>query len=95
MKTPGSIIFSGSCHLFVSLYSDCVLEEKEKKFVPEVPISEKLKLMLSYSKQSPWYAYTHPNEQEHDFFTTEIDDSMTLKPKFDYYDVDEFRKIKN
>ena len=41
------------------------------------------------------FAYTHPNEQEHDFFTTEIDDSMTLKPKFDYYDVDEFRKIKN
>ena len=25
MKTPGSIIFSGSCHLFVSLYSDRVI----------------------------------------------------------------------
>ena len=50
--------------------------------------------MLSYSKQSPWYAYTHPNEQEHDFFTTDIDDAMTLKPNFDYYDIDEFRKVK-
>ena len=50
--------------------------------------------MLSYSKQSPWYAYTHPNEQEHDFFTAEINDSMTMKPKFDYYDIDEFKKVK-
>ena len=71
------------------------LVQKENKFVPEVTISEKLKLMLSYSKQSPWYAYTHPNEQEHDFFTTEFDDTMTLRPNFDYYDIDEFRKIKN
>ena len=69
--------------------------EKEKKFKPEVSVSEKLKLMLSYSKQSPWYAYTHPNEQEHDFFTTEFEESMTLKPNFDYYDIDEFRKAKN
>ena len=68
--------------------------EKEKKFNPEVSVSEKLKLMLSYSKQSPWYAYTHPNEQEHDFFTTEFEDSMTSKPNFDYYDIDEFRKAK-
>ena len=71
------------------------LTEKNKKFKPEVTISDKLKLMLSYSKQSPWYAYTHPNEQEHDFFTTELDDSMTLKPNFDYYDIDEFKKTKN
>ena len=70
------------------------LTEKEKKFKPETTIDEKLKLMLSYSKQSPWYASTHPNEQEHDFFTTDIDDAMTLKPNFDYYGIDEFRKVK-
>ena len=70
------------------------LTNLEKKFKPEVTIDEKLKLMLSYSKQSPWYAYTHPNEQEHDFFTTDIDDTMTLRPTFDYYDIEEFRKIK-
>ena len=39
----------------------------EKRFKPAVSVDEKLKLMLSYSKQSPWYAYTHPNESEHDF----------------------------
>ena len=49
------------------------LTERVKKFKPEITIDEKLKLMLSYSKQSPWYAYTHPNEQEHDFFTTDVD----------------------
>ena len=65
-----------------------------KKFHPETTVDDKLKLMLSYSKQSPWYAYTHPNEQEHDFFTAEINDSMTMKPKFDYYDIDEFKKVK-
>ena len=70
------------------------LVEREKKFKPDATIDEKLKLMLSYSKQSPWYAHTHPDEQEHDFFTTDIDDAMTLKPKFDYYDIDEFRKVK-
>ena len=70
------------------------LIERVKKFKPEITIDEKLKLMLSYSKQSPWYAYTHPNEQEHDFFTTDVDDAMTLKPNFDYYDIDEFRKAK-
>ena len=71
------------------------LVEREKKFKPEVTIDEKLKLMLSYSKQSPWYAYTHPDEQEHDFFTTDTVDNMTLKPNFDYYDIDQFRKTKN
>ena len=51
--------------------------------------------MLSYSKQSPWYAYTHPNDAEHDFFTAdEAEDTMTLRPNFDYYDVDEFKKVK-
>ena len=39
-----------------------------KKFHPEVIIEDKLKLMLSYSKQSPWYAYTHPYEKDYDFF---------------------------
>ena len=71
------------------------LVERVKKFKPEVTIDEKLKLMLSYSKQSPWYAYTHPDEQEHDFFTTDTVDNMTLKPNFDYYDIDQFRKVKN
>ena len=51
--------------------------------------------MLSYSKQSPWYAYTHPYEDDHDFLGTEFDDSYTMKPNFDYYDVDSFRNRKN
>ena len=71
------------------------LTEKVKKFNPEITIDEKLKLMLSYSKQSPWYAYTHPNSPEHDYFTTDVDDALTLKPNFDYYNIDEFRKAKN
>ena len=69
-------------------------EHKPKKFQPIVSIDDKLKLMLSYSKQSPWYAYTHPNEQEHDFFTAELEESMTMRPNFDYYDIDQFRKVK-
>ena len=56
-------------------------------------MNDKLTLMLSYSKQSPWYTYTHPNEKEHDFFTAEIEDT-SIKPNFDYYDVTEFKKIK-
>ena len=71
-----------------------IVEEKPKKFQPVVNIEEKVKLMLSYSKQSPWYAYTHPNEQEHDFFTAEFEESMTMRPNFDYYDIDQFRKTK-
>ena len=68
----------------------------EQRFKPEVTIEEKLKLMLSYSKQSPWYAYTHPDEKrEYDFFTDEIDESLTIKPHFDYYDIDGFKKIKS
>ena len=60
-----------------------------------VSIEDKLKLMLSYSKQSPWYAYTHPNDQEHDFFTAELEETMTMRPNFDYYDIDQFRRVKN
>ena len=70
-------------------------EQKTKKFKPIVGIEDKLKLMLSYSKNSPWYAYTHPNEQEHDFFTAELEESMTMRPNFDYYDIDQFRRVKN
>ena len=51
--------------------------------------------MLSYSKQSPWYAHTHPNENEFNFFTEEIDDAISIKPQFDYYDIDEFKKAKS
>ena len=66
-----------------------------RKFNPEKTIDDKLKLMLSYSKQSPWYAYTHPNDNEHDFFTAdEAEDTMTLRQNFDYYDIDEFKKVK-
>ena len=68
---------------------------KPKKFKPVVSIQDRLKLMLSYSKQSPWYAYTHPNDQEHAFFTDEFEESMTIRPNFDYYDIDQFRKIKS
>ena len=51
--------------------------------------------MLSYSKQSPWYAHTHPDENEFNFFTAEIDDAISIKPQFDYYDIDEFKKAKS
>ena len=68
----------------------------EKRFQPEVTIEEKLKLMLSYSKDSPWYAYTHPDEKsEHEFFTDDFDKSLTIRPRFDYYDIDEFKKVKS
>ena len=43
-----------------------------------------------------WYAYTHPDDKrEYDFFTDEIDESLTIKPHFDYYDIDGFKKIKS
>ena len=64
----------------------------ENKFLPDVIIEDKLKLMLSYSKQSPWYDYTHPHDKDHDFFSTDIDDTnFTIKRNFDYYEVDTFR----
>ena len=66
----------------------------EKKFQPEISVDEKLKLMLSYSKQSPWYAYSHPNDNEYDYFTDELGEPMSLRPNFDYYDIDEFKKVK-
>ena len=72
-----------------------IANKQTKKFHPTTPIDEELKLMLSYSKQSPWYAYTHPDENDRDFFTDEIDDGMTVKPNFDYYDVNEFKKTKS
>ena len=66
------------------------------KFRPEITIDEKLKLMLSYPKQSPWYAITHPDEKrEYELFTEEIDESLTLRPHFEYYDIDGFKKLKN
>ena len=66
----------------------------EKKFIPEVSIEDKLKLMLSYSKQSPWYTYTHPHENDYDFFNTDLDELYSNKQNFDYYDVDCFRNRK-
>ena len=72
------------------------IRTSEKKFKPEVTIDDKLKLMLSYSKQSPWYYYTHPDEKrEYELFTEDIDESLTIKPQFDYYDVDGFIKMKS
>ena len=42
------------------------------------------------------YAYTHPNDNDRDFFTDEINDATTtVKPNFDYYDVNEFKKAKS
>ena len=66
-----------------------------KKFNPEITIEDKLKLMLSYSKQSPWYAYTHPHEEDYDFFADDLGESYTVKSNFDYYDVDCFRNRKS
>ena len=67
-------------------FNSGLLNSPKRKFKPETTVDEKLKLMLSYSKQSPWYAYTHPNDSEHDFFTAEVEDTMTIRPNFDYYD---------
>ena len=69
--------------------------KQPKKFNPKVKIEDKLKLMLSYSKHSPWYAYTHPNEKEHNFFTAELEEELTIKPHFDYYDIDGFKRSKS
>ena len=66
-----------------------------KKFNPEITIEDKLKLMLSYSKQSPWYAYTHPHEEDYDFFADDLGESYVAKSNFDYYDVDCFRNRKS
>ena len=67
-----------------------------KKFSPEVTIDEKLKLMLSYSKQSPWYAYTHPYDNEtSNFVSDDIDQCYTIKSNFDYYDIGGFKKTKS
>ena len=84
---------------FISLDLNSLLETTfnsinifDKHFLPEVIIEDKLKLMLSYSKQSPWYDYTHPHDKDHDFFSTDIDDTnFSIRRNFDYYDVDTFR----
>ena len=49
--------------------------------------------MVSHSKHSPWYAYTHPNDTEHDYFTAEPGQTHTA-PNFDYFDIDSFKNQK-
>ena len=65
------------------------------RFTPDITVQDKLKLMLSYSKNSPWYAYTHPNDSDRDLFTAEPDETYVLRPNFDYYDIDSFKKQKS
>ncbi len=62
---------------------------KKEKFSPEFSIDDKLKLLLSYSSKSNWYAHVCDNETDpHDNFTHNYES----KPNFHYYDVTDFRK---
>ena len=45
--------------------------------------------MLSYSKDNPWYTHTHPDVKDHNF--DEEADLHTMTPKFDYYDIENFK----
>ncbi len=62
---------------------------QKAKFSPEFSLDDKLKLLLSYSSKSNWYAHVCDNELDpHDSFSYNND----IKPNFHYYDVNEFRK---
>ena len=50
--------------------------------------------MLSYSKHSPWYAYTHPNDSDTDLFSADANETLAMKRNFDYYDVENFKNRK-
>ncbi len=63
----------------------CDFAAKKGKFSPEFSIDDKLKLLLSYSSKSNWYAHVCDNE------TDPLDNSES-KPNFHYYDVSEFLK---
>ena len=62
-----------------------------RHFKPEINIDEKLKLILSYTQQTPWHSYTHTNDT--DSFTKDNDDIFeNFKPDFEYYGIDKFCK---
>ena len=66
----------------------CNLPEK-RVFSSDFSLDDKLKILLSHSSKSNWYAHTCSNESDpHDNFTHKYD----IKPNFHYYDVDDFRK---
>ena len=69
---------------FADLFDNSLL--KKGTFFPEFSIDDKLKLLLSYSSKSNWYAHICEDEvNPHDSFKYES------KPNFHYYDVTDFR----
>ena len=59
------------------------------RFSSEFSIDEKLKLLLSYSSKSNWYAHIHESDSDpNDNFEYKYES----KPNFQYYDVPDFRK---
>ena len=55
----------------------------------EYSIDEKLKLLLSYSSKTNWYAHVSNTETDpNDIFTYKYE----IRPNFNYYDVPDFRK---
>ena len=51
--------------------------------------------LCSHTQNSLWYAYTHPHEDDYDFFADDLGEKYTIKPNFYYYDVDCFRNRKS
>ncbi len=63
---------------------------KVNNFLPEFSINEKLKLLLSYSSKSNWYAHICDNEADiHDSY---MDNKYETKPNFHFYDIPDFCK---
>ena len=54
----------------------------------EYPIDEKLKLLLSQTHVSNWYAHNSPNKWDHP-------DKSNVKPNFAYYDIPDFNKCRH
>ena len=55
----------------------------------EYSIDEKLKLLLSYSSKTNWYAhFSNTDTDPNDSFTYKYE----IRPNFNYYDVPDFRK---
>ena len=72
------------------------ITEHNAKFMSQVSIDEKLKLMLSYTKHSNWYLYSHPEtDNVVNIENEDLDQFASIKPNFDYYDVKKFQSASN
>ena len=78
---------------FTDIDNDSLLElatpTGSQKVLHEFSIDEKLKLLLSHSSKTNWYAHVSNTETDpHDSFLYKFE----AKPNFCYYDVPDFRK---